>query len=51
MIVKVVVDAPLPAALEYALPARADGAGLIGSCCVVPLGRRRVSGLIVGTAA
>jgi len=51
MIVQVVVDAPLPAALEYALPAGADGAGLIGRCCVVPLGRRRVSGLIVGTAA
>ena len=50
MFAKVVVDAPLEQPLDYALPplaADTDPRTLIGRACVVPLGRRRISGLIV----
>jgi primosomal protein N' (replication factor Y) len=48
---RVIVDAPLPQPLDYRLgdadTARAD---LVGRACVVPLGRRELTGLIVATA-
>ncbi|MCA3217000.1 MAG: primosomal protein N' [Burkholderiales bacterium] len=46
-IARVVVDAPLAQPLEYALPEALQAAAQIGSCCVVPLGRRQVSGIVV----
>lgn len=59
--VKVVVDAPLEQPLDYRLDAGSpadDGDfasvpapdALIGRVCVVPLGRRKVCGVIVGTS-
>jgi primosomal protein N' (replication factor Y) len=54
MFVRVIVDAPLAQPLEYLLPAGGDPreeATVVGRCCTVPLGRRRVVGVIVETCA
>jgi primosomal protein N' (replication factor Y) len=53
--VKVVVDAPLEQPLDYRLDDDAAAAllnesGPAGRICVVPLGRRKVCGVIVGTS-
>jgi primosomal protein N' (replication factor Y) len=46
-IARVVVDAPLAQPLEYMVPAALRGAARVGACCVVPLGRRQVIGVVV----
>jgi primosomal protein N' (replication factor Y) len=47
---KVAVEAPLPQALTYRVPPllRADSTFMRGQCVVVPLGRRKVSGVLLG---
>lgn len=61
MFVKVIVDAPIEQPLDYRLDAEppVDGRSaddvpaadeLVGRVCVVPLGRRKVCGVIVGTS-
>jgi len=46
-IARVVIDVPLPQPLDYLLPA---GHASPGQTCVVPIGRRRQVGLIVGVS-
>ena len=41
-------SAGLPASLTYAVPAELDDAAQIGACVSVPLGARRVVGVVVG---
>ncbi|MFN9212674.1 MAG: primosomal protein N', partial [Betaproteobacteria bacterium] len=53
-IVQVIVDAPITQPLDYLAPETSgagDAAAPIGSLCVVPLGTRRVVGIVVGDAA
>jgi primosomal protein N' (replication factor Y) len=53
-IVRVIVDAPIAQPLDYLAPetSSADKArALIGSLCIVPLGTRRLVGIVVGNAA
>jgi primosomal protein N' (replication factor Y) len=53
-IVQVIVDAPITQPLDYLTPETSgagDAAAPIGSLCVVPLGTRRVVGIVVGDAA
>jgi primosomal protein N' (replication factor Y) len=46
----IIVDAPLAQPLEYRVPDALAQSVRIGCCCVVPLGRRAIVGVIVGTA-
>jgi primosomal protein N' (replication factor Y) len=51
---KVIVDAPLEQPLDYRLdddPTTAESQRLVGALCVVPLGRRKLIGVIVDVAA
>jgi primosomal protein N' (replication factor Y) len=48
--VKVIVDAPVAQPLDYALPPALQAQAATGCVCVVPLGRRRVCGVIVDHA-
>lgn len=51
MFAKVIVDAPLPQPLDYRLAGPTDAPAaqdLIGRVCVVPLGRRKLVGIIAG---
>ena len=51
MFANIVVDAPIPQPLDYRLHTESAIEQVVGRPCVVPLGRRRVTGLIVGVAA
>ncbi len=52
MYARVIVDAPLAQPLDYRLAGGIDARGndLVGRLCVVPLARRKVTGLIVAVA-
>jgi primosomal protein N' (replication factor Y) len=47
---KVIVDAPIQQPLDYRLHAEA-AAAVPGALCIAPLGKRKVVGVVVGTAA
>jgi primosomal protein N' (replication factor Y) (superfamily II helicase) len=48
---KLIVDAPIEQPLDYRLADDEAHDALIGSVCVVPLGRREVIGVVVDTAS
>ena len=50
MFAKLIVDAPIEQPLDYRLADDEAHDAIIGSVCVVPLGRREVIGVIVGVA-
>jgi primosomal protein N' (replication factor Y) len=48
---QVLLDLPRASPFDYSAGDTSDAAALIGARCVVPLGRRRAVGLVVGVAA